>query len=142
MNMPFLLALAATKGNASRLAQAALLGDESALYPLQDALLEEFDVNDLEIGKNYYIETVTHYWTGKLVKSSLTLLTLDKACKIFDAGRFTDFLKGGIPNECEPVPDGMLSRVPVASITLIVDWPHELIRKQATGGHYVTQMGD
>lgn len=57
-----------------------------------------------EIGKNYFIRTVTHHLTGKLVAVEATELLLEQACWIADDGRLSDALKNEEFNEVEPFP--------------------------------------
>lgn len=58
------------------------------------------------VGKNYFIRTVTHHYTGKLVAVTPQELVLEEACWIPDDGRFTEAVKEGKFNETEPYPDG------------------------------------
>ena len=57
-----------------------------------------------EVGKNYFIRTVTHHHTGKLVAVYPTELVLENACWIADDGRFTQALQKCEFNEVEPFP--------------------------------------
>lgn len=60
----------------------------------------------LEIGKNYYVRTVTDHWIGRLTSiDGPYTLTLENAAWIADSGRLHIFLsKGKAPNmEIEPV---------------------------------------
>lgn len=59
-----------------------------------------------KVGLNYFIRTVTHHYTGKLVKVTLKELVLEDAAWIADDGRFYDVLRTGNFNEIEPFPDG------------------------------------
>jgi hypothetical protein len=58
------------------------------------------------LNKNYFIRTVTHHLTGKLVAIHEKELVLEKAAWIADDGRFSDALKKCEFNEVEPFPDG------------------------------------
>jgi hypothetical protein len=58
-----------------------------------------------EIGANYFIRTVTHHLTGKLIEVWPTELVLIDAAWIADDGRLMDALKKGEFNEVEPFPD-------------------------------------
>lgn len=69
------------------------------------------------IGKNYFIRTVTHHHTGKLVCVTDTELVLENAAWIADDGRLTDSLKSGDFNEVEMFPVG--SRVIIGRGSLI-----------------------
>jgi hypothetical protein len=56
------------------------------------------------IGKNYFIRTVTHHLTGKLAAVFDQELVLEQAAWIADDGRFADALKKCEFNEVEPFP--------------------------------------
>jgi len=56
-----------------------------------------------KIGGKYFIRTVTHHLTGKLVAITDKELVLDSAAWIADDGRLHDALKaGGVFKEVEP----------------------------------------
>ena len=57
-----------------------------------------------EVGKNYFIRTVTHHYTGHLVAVYEKELVLEKAAWIADDGRFADALEREEFNEVEPYP--------------------------------------
>ena len=57
------------------------------------------------IGANYFIRTVTHHLTGKLIQVFPTELVLSDAAWIADDGRLADALQKGEFNEIEPFPD-------------------------------------
>lgn len=58
------------------------------------------------IGANYFLRTVTHHHTGKLVEVWPSELVLEQACWIADDGRFADALRTGEFAEVEPFPPG------------------------------------
>ena len=58
------------------------------------------------IGENYFIRTVTHHHTGRLVQVTGHELVLEDACWIADDGRLADALKSCEFNEVEPFPKG------------------------------------
>ncbi len=58
-----------------------------------------------EIGTAYFIRTVTHYFTGRLVGITPSELILDQCAWIADTGRHANALKSGVFNEVEPYPD-------------------------------------
>ena len=58
------------------------------------------------IGKNYFIRTVTHHHTGRLVQVTQQELVLEDAAWIADDGRLTDALRTGNFNEVEMFPKG------------------------------------
>lgn len=59
-----------------------------------------------KIGANYFIRTVTHHHTGRLVQVTSQELVLEDAAWIADDGRLSDALKTGCFNEVEPFPNG------------------------------------
>ena len=70
-----------------------------------------------EVGKNYFIRTVTHHLTGKLIEVYPTELVLVDAAWIADDGRLSTALKTETFNEVEPFADGQ--RVIVGRASLI-----------------------
>lgn len=60
------------------------------------------------LGEKYYVETVTKYFTGRLVHLTDSELILDQCAWIPDTGRYTQAMKSGIFNEVEPFPDGLV----------------------------------
>ena len=69
-----------------------------------------------EIGKNYFIRTVTHHLTGRLVEVGHQELVLVDGAWIADDGRLADALKSETFAEVEPVPDDRKIIVGRASI--------------------------
>ena len=59
-----------------------------------------------EIGGKYFIRTVTHHFTGKLVEVFKDELVLEDVAWIADDGRLADALKSKEFAEVEPYPDG------------------------------------
>jgi hypothetical protein len=60
------------------------------------------------IGANYFIRTVTHHHTGRLLEVLKHELVLDQASWIADDGRLTDSLRTSVFNEVEMFPPGRL----------------------------------
>ena len=87
------------------------------------------DHNPYEIGKNYFIRTVTMIQIGKLIEVGPHELVIENACWVADTGRFTDALAEGSLNEVELFPKG---RVIVGRATVIdaCIWPHDLPQEQ------------
>lgn len=56
------------------------------------------------IGNDYFIRTVTHYFTGRLVWVGDKEIVLEKVAWIADTGRFNEFVVGKTVNEVEPFP--------------------------------------
>lgn len=83
-----------------------------------------------QIGKPYFIRTVTLYYTGRLVQVTDHELVLEDAAWIASTKRFADTLKKGQFDEVEPFPDGTQVIVGRGSIVDAIVWPHELPREQ------------
>ena len=62
------------------------------------------DDNPFEVGANYFIRTVTHHHTGKLVRVTPTELVITDAAWIADDGRLTESLQTGNFSEVEMFP--------------------------------------
>jgi hypothetical protein len=81
-----------------------------------------------EIGKNYFIRTVTMHQVGKLIFASPKELVLSNASWIADDGRFHNALRDGVFNEIEPfVDDICVNRESIVDATL---WRHKLPTEQ------------
>ncbi len=80
------------------------------------------------VGKNYFIRTVTLYYTGRLVRVTAQELVLEDAAWIADTGRFAKALEEGELSEVEPFPVGevIIGRGAVIDATL---WGTALPRK-------------
>jgi len=61
-----------------------------------------------QIGKAYFIRTVTMYYIGKLVKVLPQELVLEHAAWVADTGRFADAMSKGTLSEVEPFPAGQV----------------------------------
>jgi hypothetical protein len=83
-----------------------------------------------EIGKNYFIRTVTHHLTGKLVEVYPTEIVLVDAAWIADDGRLADALKKGEFDEVEPFPDDLRVIVGRGSIIDAQVFGHKIPRSQ------------
>jgi hypothetical protein len=82
-----------------------------------------------EIGKKYFIRTVTMHLTGLLVAVYPGELVLESAAWIADSGRFSDALKTGSLSEVEPFPNGKVT-VGRGSIVDACIWAHDLPREK------------
>ena len=87
---------------------------ESLLAKLKDSKTEtvEMELKQAElpfkVGKNYFIRTVTHYYTGHLVDIVGKFLIFDECCWIADTGRFMQAVKEGKFNEIEPMGNSVI----------------------------------
>lgn len=79
-------------------------------------------------GKTVFIRTVTYHYTGLVIAWNDRWIELQDAAWIPNDGRFHDFLKTGIPEECEPYIHPV--RVMLAAIVDITLFPHPLPREQ------------
>ena len=82
------------------------------------------------VGKNWFIRTVTHHLTGKLIRVTATELVMVDAAWIPDDGRFHQAISGGILGEIEPYPDGLEVVIGRGSIVDACEWRHALPRVQ------------
>jgi len=73
------------------------------------------------VGKPYFIRTVTHHFTGELVKVTPQELVLKDVAWIADDGRFSDALAACSFSEVEPYPDGevIIGRHPLIDASLL-----------------------
>ena len=58
----------------------------------------------MEVGKSYFLRTVTHYFTGVLIWVGSQEIAFKNACWVADTGRFNEFMSKGTFNESEPFP--------------------------------------
>ena len=79
----------------------------------------------MEIGDCYFIRTVTHYFTGRLIWVGDKEIVLEDVCWIADTGRFNEFVAGKTINESEPFPKGKSVIIGRGSIIDMVE--HDLI---------------
>lgn len=76
------------------------------------------DDSHWQVGKNYFIRTVTMHSVGKLEKVTDKELVLSSASWIADSGRFHDALKTGEFSEIEPfVEDVIINRSAIIDAT-------------------------
>ena len=80
-----------------------------------------------EVGKAYFIRTVTYHLTGRVARIVDGFLLLDEAAWIADSGRFMDALATGKLNEVEPVGKAIVN---LSAVTDAFPWIHPLPEKQ------------
>jgi hypothetical protein len=80
-------------------------------------------------GESYFIRTVTHHLTGRLVSIDEHEIQLEDAAWIASDGRFSDAMSTGALDEVEPFPDGDVV-VGRGSLIDACRWNHDLPRKQ------------
>ena len=83
-----------------------------------------------QIGKNYFIRTVTHHLTGNLKQVTTQELVLSDAAWIADDGRFAQAVESGNFSEVEPFPPGRAVIIGRGSIIDAVVLNTELPRSQ------------
>lgn len=83
---------------------------------------------DAYIGKNVFVRTVTHHYTGRLAAADAQFITLEEAAWIADDGRFTQALASGTLSEVEVYPGTCL--VGVGTVLDLSEWLHDLPRSQ------------
>ena len=86
------------------------------------------DDSHWQMGKDYFIRSVTHHIMGTLVKVTKQELVLINASWIADDGRFNEFLKTGQAREVEPFPDNEPVIVGRGALIDAVRWRHPLLR--------------
>lgn len=91
---------------------------------------KQYDNLDIpfQVGKAYFIRTVTYFATGQVKAIVGNFLVLEKAAWIADTGRSRQAIMDGLLNEVEPVEVDMFLNV--NSITDAFVWKHELPNKQ------------
>ena len=80
-------------------------------------------IKAFEIGKSYFIRTVTYHLTGRLVAVDGEFLILESAAWIADSGRFMQALQEGKLSEVEPVGNAIVNK---GSICDAFPWTHDL----------------
>lgn len=105
------------------------VGEAKDLAKLFSAGCSETNDHPYEVGRNYFIRTVTMINTGKLVRVTGQELVLKNVCWIADTGRFSEqWEKKGDEafDEVEPWPVGsevIINRGAVIEATIINDIP-------------------
>lgn len=101
------------------------LGD---LLKLTSLLGAKPDDTAFEVGKTYFIRSVTMYYTGRVKRITSHELVLEDAAWIADTGRFSDCLKEGTFNEVEPFQEDVI--VQRDSIVDATFWTHQLPKEK------------
>ena len=80
-----------------------------------------------EVGKKYFIRTVTYFATGEVKEIIGKFLVLENASWVADTGRFREAILKGTLNEVEPVETMYLN---TDAVTDAFPWSHPLPREQ------------
>ena len=80
-----------------------------------------------DVGKNYFIRTVTHHLVGKLVAVNRHEIIMRDAAWVADNGRFENCLKTGTVEEVEPAPEGIML-IGRGALIDAYPWNHDLLR--------------
>ena len=92
--------------------------------------LNKSDDSHWKIGENYFLRTVTHYFTGRLEKVTQSELVFSSVSWIADSGRYADALKIGNLSEVEPYPKNALVIVGRGALIDAHIWKHKLPLEQ------------
>lgn len=98
--------------------------------PLADLFQEgEVRVLTFEVGEAVFVETLTKYYTGRVLSFTPTELVLADAAWVDDTGRLNEFLRTGKASglSVEPYIDPV--HVPAHMITNKTAWRHKLFRE-------------
>ena len=80
-------------------------------YVKKSCVMEKLEQGDesnpfMVVGNDYFIRTVTHYFTGRLIWVGDKEIVFEDCAWVADTGRFNEFLLGKTVNEVEPFPQG------------------------------------
>jgi hypothetical protein len=82
----------------------------------------------LAVGRQVFIRTVTHHYTGQIVVVEPDAVVLVHAAWIADDGRFSVALETGDFSEVEPYPEDVSVEVSRGAILDVSEWRHNLPR--------------
>ena len=83
--------------------------------------------SSFEVGKSYFVRSVTYHYTGRLEAITDTDLVLADAAWVADSGRFTNALRAGTLSEVEPFPDRVI--IQRSAVVDACEWSHPLPRE-------------
>lgn len=99
-----------------------------SLDDIKKMLAPTSPTHGFEIGKSYFIRSITMHYTGRVTHVTDSDVWLEDAAWIADSGRFYDALAHGTLNEVEPYPHGVA--VSRSAIVDFAPWHHDLPRDQ------------
>ena len=85
-------------------------------------------ITPFEIGKAYFLRTVTYHLVGTVKEIKGQFLVLENASWIADSGRFMQAIQEGKLAEVEPVGDAFVN---ITTVTDAFPWVHPLPDKQS-----------
>lgn len=76
----------------------------SSAFPKESKTVKVKNVQNhpYTLGKQWFVQTATHYFVGLLSDVTEGELILQDAAWVADTGRFNEFMKSGKPGELEP----------------------------------------
>ena len=92
-------------------------------------ILKQASSHSYDLGKNYFIRTVTMAYTGRLTTVTDTDLVLEDCAWVADTGRYNTFLLEGKANEVEPYPAGKRVIINRHAVIDASEWTHALFTK-------------
>jgi hypothetical protein len=92
-----------------------------------DCATDESDDFPFKVGDAVLIQTVTFYFTGRIVKITPKWVHLAESAWVADMGRYAQAIEGGKLKEVEAI--NAKQAVPIASIVNVVAWNHPLPRE-------------
>jgi hypothetical protein len=83
---------------------------------------------EIKIGQAVFVQTVTLYFLGRVVKMDDRFLYIDQCSWIADTGRFHKAMKEGTAalQEIEPLPPERVERLAWGAFIGVSDWPFAL----------------
>ena len=75
-----------------------------------------------------FVTTTAYAWLGKVIREDERFLHLSKASRVFNDGRFGEFVRTGrhANAEIEHCGPGVTVRIPHTAVVDIVSWEHAL----------------
>lgn len=93
-------------------------------------ILKQSQSHSYEVGRNYFIRTVTMAYTGRLVDVTDTDLVMEDCAWVADTGKYHNFLMTGQASEVEPYPTDVKVLINRFSVIDASPWKHALFTKQ------------
>ena len=86
--------------------------------------------HDFEVGKKYFVRTVTNHYLGEVVEVNELCVVMVKVTWVADDGRFHKAMQGEWDSnaEHEPYPENMRVQLFYGAMLDANDWHHEIIK--------------